>query len=109
MALETLERRPWDVIGDRRTIAVAAHVRRTWRILARRRRRSMAVAAATTGVVAVLAGALPTLAVALLASPLRQVPAGGMAWPVAVGALLAVSLLVLAGAVTRQEPRSRSR
>jgi hypothetical protein len=102
MALVVLERPLREVVGDRRTGPVSGHVRRTWRVLARKRRRSVAVAAATTGVVAVLAGALPTLAVAVLALPLRHVPAGNAAWPVAVGALIAVSLLVLVSTVARR-------
>ena len=100
MGLGTLERPRREVVaGDRRTAAVSDHARRAWRVLARERRRSVAVAAATTGVTAVLAGALPTLAVVVLTSPLRHVPTGGAAWPVAVGALLAVSLLVLVSTV----------
>ena len=101
MGLGTLERPPRKVAGDRRTGAVSGHVRRTWRALARRRRGPVLVATATTAVVAVLAGALPTLAVAVLTSSLRHVPVGGPVWPVAVGALLAVSLLVLASTVAR--------
>jgi hypothetical protein len=101
MALVMLERPTREVVGDRRTGVASDHVRRTWQVLARRRHRPVAIAAATTDVVAVLAGALPTLAVAVLASSVRHVPADGAAWPVAVGALLAVSLLVLVGAVAR--------
>jgi hypothetical protein len=101
MALVMLEPPLWEMVGDRRTGAVSDHVRWSWHVLARRRRHVMAIAAATTGVVTVLAGALPTLAVAVLAWPSRHVPAGSTAWPVAVGALIAVSLLVLVSTVAR--------